>query len=61
MVALDLVPLASAIKVKERRDVIVVDLLGAYLSTSLGEDDKALLILKGLLVELMVITTPKVY
>ena len=51
--------LTATIDALERRDVVVVDITGAYLSA--GMDNNVHVVFRGMLVELMVAANPELY
>jgi hypothetical protein len=58
-VSLEYVLVTSTIEAYEGREVAVVDILGAYLSTDM--DEEVIMLLRGRLAELMVKTAPNIY
>ena len=58
-VELELILITSAIDVHKRRDVAVVEIPGALLTTDINKD--IIMVLKGILAEIMVKTKPIIY
>ena len=60
-VSLDSIFITSAIEAHENRDVVVINLPGAFLHAKLEDEDEVIMVMKECLAELMVMKEPKVY
>ena len=60
-ISLDSIFITGVIETHENRDVVVIDLPGAFQHAKLEDEDEVMIVMEGCLAEMMVMTEPKVY